>query len=247
MPKTVNVDATDDTIAEIAKSGFARGGLPLDPTVIEALKSRWRAFERDMPSDNASPFPLACLFLHRLYERFADQAGAAGDPSLESEFRHAGSREDNHPLTLEAIGGEESISFADIIQDLANEAWRASNADFADPIEADDNFAGLNTFLRPLFAVDHYGQIQLRAVVESDADAPTRRKRRAFRERRLLVPVPGNDQQQLMPVHQALIDRWSPARRWLAYRKEILQIVHRFRDDAAHWHGHGETMPVAPE
>ena len=86
VPKTTNVDTTDDIVAEIAQSGFARGGLPLDPAVIRAIKSAWRAFERLAPSDNASPLPLACLFFHRLYERFADQAGATASERLENAF-----------------------------------------------------------------------------------------------------------------------------------------------------------------
>ncbi|TXH45940.1 MAG: hypothetical protein E6Q92_02710 [Burkholderiaceae bacterium] len=245
MPKTFNVDATDDTVAEIAQSGFALGGLPLDPAAIEALKIKWRAFERETPGNHASPLPLACLFLHRLYERFADQAGTTPDERLENAFAKAGSPDKDHQLTLEEIGGEDAIAFADIIQDLADEAWRAAGDEphFADPIETDKGFRGLNNFLKPLVTVDHDGQIQLRSVVEANADEPARRRRKAFRERRLLVPVPGLKQGRVRPVHQALIDRWPPARRWAAYRKEQLQIVQRFREDAAYWHQRGKPVP----
>lgn len=245
LPRTFNVDATDDTAAEIARSGFARGGLPLDPAVIEAIKSQWRAFERGAPNNNASPLPLACLFFHRLYERFADRAGATADERLETAFQRAGSREDDL-VTLEEIGGDDAITFADIIQDLADEAWRAgdNNPNFIDPIENDHNFAGLNNFLKPLVTVDHDGQVQLRAAVEANADSSTRAQRKAFRDRRLLVPVPSEGEERLRPVHQALIDRWSPARRWLAYRKQQLQIVQRFRDDAVFWHRRGKPVPL---
>jgi len=243
MPETVNVDATDDTVAEIARSGFARGGLPLDPKVIEAIKSQWRAF---VPSDNASPLPLACLSFHRLYERFADRAGATADERLEGAFQQAGSREDDSLLTLEEIGGKEAIAFANIIQNLADEAWRAGGGDpdFANPIETDKNIAGLDSFLTPLVAVDHDGLMQPQAVVESDADASSRRMRSAFRAHRLLVPIPGEGRQRLRLVHQALIDRWSPARSWLAYRKQHLQIVQRFREDALYWHKRGKPLPL---
>jgi len=246
VPKTVNVDATDDTIAEIARSGFTRGGLPLDPPVIEVIKKQWRAFERETPRDNASPLPLACLFLHRLYERFADRAGATADERLESAFQQAGSREGDHLLTLEEIGGEEAIAFADIIQNLADEAWRAGGGkpDFVDPIETDNDFKRLNNFLKPLLAVDYDGQVQLRAAVEVDANEGTVRMRQAFREYRLLVPVPGDGPQRLRPVHQALFDRWSPARRWLAFRKQHLQTVQRFREEAVYWRRRGQTVPL---
>ena len=161
MPKTINVDATDDTVAKIAQNGFYRGGLPLDPTVIEAIKSQWRIFERKSPGDNASPLPLACLFFHRLYERFADQAGTTPNDRLDSTFRQAGSVDEDHLLTLEEIGGEDALAFSDIIQGLADEAWRASgdNPEFIDPIDADPEFVGLNNFLKLLVAVDHDGQM----------------------------------------------------------------------------------------
>ena len=245
LPRTFNVDATDDTVAEIARSGFARGGLSLDPAVIEAIKHQWRAFEREAPDNKASPLPLACLFFHRLYERFADRAGATADERLEIAFQRAGSRKD-HLVTLEEIGGADAIAFADIIQDLADEAWHAgnSNANFTDPIEKSDGFAGLNNFLKPLVTVDHDGHVQLRAAVAANADSSTRSQRKAFRDRRLLVPVPSEGEERLRPVHQALIDRWSPARRWLAYRKRHLQIVQRFRDDAIFWHRRGKRVPL---
>ena len=249
LPRTFNVDANEDTVAEIAQSGFARGGLPLDPAVIGSIKRQWTTFERGTPSDSASPLPLACLFFHRLYERFADQAGATADQRLESVFRKAGSHDDDQLLTLEEIGGKDAIAFADIIQNLADEAWRAGGGDpdFADPIEADKDFVGLDNFLKPLVAVDHDGQMQLRAAVMADANSSTRRKRRAFRDRRLLVPVPSDGQERLRPVHQALIDRWSPARRWFASRKHNLRIVQRFRDDAGYWIRRGEPIPLAPD
>ncbi len=245
-PRTFNVDATDDTVAEIARSGFARGGLPLDPEVLEAIKRQWSAFEQATPGDSASPLPLACLFFHRLYERFADQAGATADERLEGVFQQAGSRDDDRLLTLEEIGGEDAIAFADIIQKLADEAWRAGggNPDFTDPIESDNNFNWLNNFFKPLVTVDHDGQMQLRAIVEADADNLTRRMRSAFRMRRLLVPVPGEDPPRLRAVHQALIDRWSPARRWLAHRKHQLQLVQRFREEAVFWHRRGKPVPL---
>ena len=248
MPRTVNVDVSDDTVAEIAQSGFSRGGLPLDPAVIEAIKSKWRAFERGTPSDHASPLPLACFFLHRLYERFADQAGATADERLENVFAKAGSSDKDHLLTLEEIGGEDAIAFADIIQNLADEAWRAVyfEPDFSDPIEGDEKFNILDNFLRSLVTVDHDGQMQLRAVVETNANATTRALRGAFRESRLLVPVPvpGERRQRLRPVHQSLIDRWSPASRWLTYRKQKLQIVQRFREDAVFWRQRGKLVPL---
>lgn len=246
LPRTFNVDATDDTIAEVARSGFYDGGLPLDPAVIEAIKTQWRAFERGTPNDNASPLPLACLFLQQLYERFEDQAGATAGERLENHFQQAGSEEDDRFLTLEEIGGEEAIAFADIIQNLADEAWRdgGGNLKFADPIEESDDFNGLNNFLTPLVTVDHDGQMQPRKAVEVDADAPTLRFRKAFRERRLLVPVSGEMPLQVRPVHQALVDRWSPARRWLAFRKEQMLTIQQFREDAAHYSKRGETVPL---
>ncbi|MBB3189198.1 ankyrin repeat domain-containing protein [Halomonas cerina] len=251
LATTINVDATEDTVAEIARSGFARGGLPLAPPVIAAIKRQWTVFEQGTPNENASPLPLACLFFHRLYERFADRAGATADERLEDErlesaFQQADSRKDDRVLTLEEIGGEGSIAFADIIQKLADEAWRAGdgNPAFADPIETDADFNGLNNFLKPLVTVDHDTQIQLRAAVEIDADLNTRKQRRAFRESRLLVPVPGEGPRRLRPVHQALIDRWYPARRWLAYRKHQLRKVQSFRDHVAYYHRRGEPVPM---
>lgn len=243
-PVTVNVDATDDTVAEIARSGFALGGLPLHRAVVEAIKSQWRAFERDAPGDNASPLPLACLFLHRLYERFADRAGATPGERLEGAFQQASSYDDDRLLTLEEIGGESAITFTDIVQNLADEAWRGGGGDpdFADPIERDNDFIGLNNFLKPLAKVDYDGRVQPRAAVEADADALTRKKRAAFRQRRLLVPVPGDAPRRVRPAHQALFDRWSPARRWLAYRKQQLQTVQRFRDEALICHRLGRSM-----
>ncbi|GAB2198267.1 hypothetical protein MAH4_23780 [Sessilibacter sp. MAH4] len=92
--------------------------------------------------------------------------------------------------------------------------------------------------------VDHDGQIQLRTVIEADANEATLRLRKAFRKRRLLVPMPGLEQTRLRPVHQALFDRWSPANRWLTYRKEILQIVQRFREDAVYWHQRDKLVPL---
>lgn len=246
MPKTFNVDATDDTVGEIVQSGFSQGGLPLDSTVIKAIKIKWRAFEHDTSNSHASPLPLACLFFHRLYERFADLAGTTVDGYLENTFQKAGNANKDHSLTLEEIGGEDAITFTDIIQNLADAAWHEAwgNSDFADPIETDENFRGLNNFLSPLVMVDHDGQIQLRAVIEADADEPTRRLRKAFRKRRLLVPLPGLEQPRMRPVHQALFDRWSPANRWLAYRKETLQVVQRFREDAAYWHQRDKLVPL---
>lgn len=246
QPNTINVDATEDTVAEIARNGFANGGLPLDRSVIEAIKRRWTAFNEETPSDNASPLPLACLFFHRLYERFADRAGATADERLENAFHKAGIREGDWQLTLEEIGGEDAIAFSDIIQNLADEAWRAGGGDpnFTDPIENDGDYVGLNNFLKPLVTVDRDGQIQLRAAVETDADTNTRRQRRAFHDRRLLVPVRAEGPVRLRPVHQALIDRWSPARRWLDARKQHLQIIQRFREDAVHFHRNGEHVPV---
>lgn len=244
MPKTMNVDATEDTIAEIAKNGFSRGGLPLDPAVLEVLKNKWTKFEEGTHGSNiASPLPLACLFLQRLYERFADQAGATVDERLESAFQQAGSCKDDHLLTLEEIGGEDEIAFAEIIQNLADAAWIASDGaqKFSDPIEKDKNFIGLNSLLTPLIWIDRDGFIQLRAVVESDGDEPVRRRRREFRVRRLLVPVQGG---RVRPVHQALIDRWSPASRWFAYRKQVLQVVQCFREAAIFYHNNGKSMPL---
>lgn len=245
-PKTINVDATDDTAADIARSGFARGGLPLDPEAIEAIKRKWRAFEQDTPSDNASPLPLACLFFQRLYERFADQAGATRDERTKSAFKQAGATDCDIFLTLQEIGGEDSLAFASIIQDLADEAWRAAGDDpnFADPIEDDPKFIALNNFLKPLLTIDHEGQVQLCAVVEDNADAPARGRRRAFRERRLLVPVPGDGSLKVRPVHQALVDHWSPARRWLAHRRHQLQTIQRFREDAIFWHHRDKPVPL---
>lgn len=247
-PKTVNVDVTDDTVAEIAKNGFHLGGLPLDPAVIEVIKRKWTRFEGVTPSDNASPLPLACLFLQRLYERFADQAGATAGERLDYAFAKAGAPDRDHLLTLEEIGGEDAIDFFDIIQNLADEAWRLGGGDpnFADPIETDDGYVGLNNFMKPLVWVDHSGQIRLRTVVEADADNSTRRKRKAFREHRLLVPVPvrGEAQQRLRLVHQALIDHWSPARRWFVFRRQQLQIVQRFREDANYWYQRGKPVPL---
>lgn len=245
-PRTFNVDATDDTVAEIARVGFARGGLPLDPKVIEAIKRQWRDFERQTPGDSASPLPLACLFFHRLYERFADRAGITANERLENVFQQVGSGEDDHLLTLEEIGGENEIAFAHIIQKLADEAWKQGGGEpaFSDPIEKSAGFLTLNNFLKPLLAVDHDGQIQLRAVVEVDANESTLKLRRAFRERRLLVPVPGGGPLRIRPVHQALVDRWAPAKRWLELRRDYLQIVQRFREDATYWSRRRQPMPL---
>ena len=245
-PKTINVDATDDTVAEIARSGFARGGLPLDPEVIEAIKRKWRAFEKETPSDNASPLPLACLFFHRLYERFVDFAGATADERTKSAFKQAGQVKSDRLLTLEEIGGEGAIDFAGIIQDLADEAWRVSGGDpsFPEPIEECQGFNGLNNFLKPLLTIDHDGLIQLRAVVEDDADASTISHRRAFRDRRLLVPVLGVGPLRLRPMHQAIFDHWSPAKRWLDLRKNQLQAIQFFREEATFWARRGNSVPV---
>ncbi len=244
-PHTINVDATDDTVAVIAQRGFASGGLPLAPAVIEAIKRQWRAFENQTPNDSASPLPLACLFFHRLYERFADRAGATAGDRVNNAFRNAGSGDDCL-LTLEDIGGEGEIAFSDIIQNQADDAWRDGGGDprFADPIETDPDFAALHNFLTPLVSVDHDGQMQLRAVVESDADFATRRKRASFRKHRLLVPVADGG---LRAVHQALIDRWSPGHRWFAHRKQYLQRVQRFRDDALFYHRRGMPMRLAED
>ncbi|PRZ43819.1 ankyrin repeat domain-containing protein [Tritonibacter scottomollicae] len=246
MPKTINVDATDDTVAEIARSGFARGGLPLDTEVVEAIKRKWRAFEQETPSDNASPLPLACLFFHRLYERFADLAGATPDERTKSAFKQAGQVKGDRLLTLEEIGGEGAIAFAGIVQDLADEAWRVSGGapNFPKPIEKCSNFNGLDNFLKPLVTIDHDGLIQLRAAVEVDADTSTINHRRAFRERRLLVPVPGAGPLRLRPMHQAIFDHWSPAKRWLAHRKNQLQAIHVFREEAIFWNRRGKSVPV---
>lgn len=243
-PITVNVDATDDTVAEIARSGFAQGGLPLDRAAVEAIKSQWRAFERETPNDNASPLPLACLFLHRLYEKFADRAGATPGERLEGAFQQASSHDDDRLLTLEEIGGESAVTFANIIQNLADEAWRATEgtSDFSDPIEMDDNFHILDMFLMPLVTVDHDGQMQLRSIVQDGGSAPMRERSAAFYQRRLLVPVPGEGPERVRPVHQALFDRWSPAQRWLAYRKQQIQTVRQFRDEALLCHRLGRSM-----
>lgn len=122
MPKTFNVDATDDTVGEIAQSGFSQGGLRLDSTVVEAIKIKWRAFEHDTSNSHASPLPLACLFFHKLYERYADLAGTTAYERLENAFLKAGNANKDHSLTLEEIGGEDAIAFADIIQNLADAA-----------------------------------------------------------------------------------------------------------------------------
>ncbi len=246
MPKTINVDATDDTVAEIARSGFARGGLPLDPDVVEAIKRKWRAFEQEAQRDNASPLPLACLFFHRLYERFADQAGETAGERTKSAFMHAGSAKDERLLKLQEIGGEGAIAFAGIIQNLADAAWRERQGElnFTESFEKSQSFQALNNFLKPFLAVDHDGQLRLLAPVERDANTVTVALRKAFLQRRLLVRVPGEGPSRIRFVHQALVDRWSPASRWLEIRKKYLQEVQQFIEDVSYWRRRNRTVPV---
>lgn len=242
--RTLNADVTDDTIARIAQNGFSSGGLPLDVDLVEVVKRKWREFEQKASGNSASPLPLACLLFHDIYENFSYLAGATPTERLEASFRKAGSTEKDHELTLEDIGGEDKLSFDHMITKLADAAWQegGGHSNFEGPIEKNAQFNPLNNFLSPLVTVDSDGTIQLRAPRENDADHFTLQMRRAFRNRRLLVSLPGEGPRRVRLAHQALVDQWPPARRWYSYRKRYLEIVQRFREEVSFCAKRGQSI-----
>ena len=250
----VDVNATD--VAEIAKQGFARGGLPLAADVVEAIKRKWVEFESETASQSksASPLPLACLWFAGLYERFEDLASASPADRLDIAAIRAFDG-DSRILSLADIG-KEGIAFENVIQKLADEAWQAAgkSTHFRSNIEEDDKYGALMNFLGPLVGLDKDGHKRLLSVPELGGDPPTTSLRHEFKTRRLLVPVPSRNQRddgtsrpRVRLVHQCVIDQWSPAIRWFDKQKDYLFLEDRFRQEATYWSGRGQPIPVDDE
>lgn len=248
------VDVNDYKVAEIAKQGFSRGGLVLDADVLEAIKRKWVEFERQSEKagdmSTSSPLPLVCLWLAGLYERFEDKAQAMAtgfDAAASTAFGGA------CPILTMADVGEDGINFENVIQKLADEAWEAAghSRSFKEPIQEDRQYATLFNLLSPLVGLDGGGHKRLLSARDVCVDSTTARLRKEFRRRWLLRPVLTGTQsdgsgrsKRVRLVHQAVIDRWLPARQWFDTRMEYLVVEDRLRLEAKSWSMRSDASPV---
>ncbi len=237
-----------DDIEAIAAHGFELGRLPLDTDILQEIKKAWNRFTGPgaQQANAPSPLPLACLWLAELYEKFDDRAGvtparaggtAAGDMARAAQEPAA--------LTLEDIGGAQAVAFEGIIARLADHAWRDArrgNLPEGDIAENAEKYMGLIAFLDPLVAMSGDGQMRLLSAPRDGGGRYLEQIFDAFIAAGLLVQAGRVGRVRL--VHQAVIDRWPPAQRWYAWRREYLEIEREMRNAARNWAATGRKTPV---
>jgi ankyrin repeat protein len=246
---TFDADVGPDDVARIAQEGFAHNRLVLADEVLQAIKEAWQRFlsQQGLQGMSASPLPLACLRFAQLYDRCAHLAPL--DPEVTPHtsatnlaFRQA---QGDALVTLSDLGPDPT-AFEDLITHLAQGAWVAAGqallTDWS-PDSARDACHNLTSFLDPLIGVEPNGHMRLFAVPEGTSTARENALRQHFRHARLLVPAataPHPAEVESSPmvrlVHQAVVDRWAPARGWFAWRKDLLSVEARMRVSAKAWH-----------
>ena len=245
---TVDAEVSADDAALIAWTGFHSVGINLDEDVLEEIKAQWDDLKKQQlrQGQSASPLPLACLRFAKLFEQFEEHvpvdAANRGDETA-SDFSRAS---ESVTLSLEQIGGTDGIAFNDLIADLAEEAWSAAGQARVEgwPIDEKPDLCNtLSNFLSPLVGVDMEGHIRLLAAGQKAGDATSNKIRSTFEQVRLLVPAgqtqrsdTNNEGQRLNRlVHQSVVDRWEPARRWFEWHRDYLVVEDRIRLKAKAW------------
>lgn len=255
---TVDVDPSADDAARIAQVGFASAGINLDDDVLEEIKTQWNKLQEQQVRHGyaASPLPLACLRFATLFERIEHLAPidfASPQSEAASTFSQASK---GIRVSLEQVGGAGALVLDGLIDKLADAAWLEAGMDPIDgwPVDSAPHLCNtLSNLLDPLVGVDAEGHLRLFAVTPRGADASSDRLRATFRRARLLVPAgrqpdsgDGDDRGSLLRlVHQAVVDRWKPARLWFEWRRHYLVTEARMRSSAKAWADRGRRPAKA--
>ena len=228
-----------DFIERIARDGCALAGLSLEDALVAEIKNSWDRFEQQQRAagqQSSSPLPLAVLWLHQLVERFDHRATAA---DISAQMNSA-ARDTANMITLDDLG-DEGVDFDGLISDLAEAAWDAAGAQRVQEGEAagQPDPVTLENFLKRFVALDSGKQMRLPSASTAASNNPSlARQIQSFLSSRLLVPS-GEGAGQARMVHQAVIDRWPPARSWYEARQVYLGTEQKLRAMTVLW-GHDD-------
>lgn len=232
----VDASVSANTVVEIATQGLGRVGLRFDVDLRNAFRKAWIAYSNGL--NKSSALPLAGLWLSDFYDHFEHLAGE--EQTVGSDFDPAAGNSNTGTITLSDLPGGE-VSFGNLIKELADDAW-ISVADEAISDPADNN--NLDNLFGPLVALDGKG-VRLLSRKYPSGLSTNDRLMDAFAERRLLVPAEIEDDyrgmggRRLKLVHQAVIDHWEPAKKWLEAHREDLEAESRLRKLAEVWNDEG--------
>ena len=220
---------SDGFIRAVITQPFRDAGYRLAPKVVDELTANYRAFSRDLKGDT-SPLPLLALKLTNLFDvvqglRSTHVRKPASDtPRLRYE-------EQEEEISYEEV--KEYLPFENEIEELANEASGVRGE------LSDDEAKGVirhvvHHFLQSLVTLGGPGFDTITLdTVGDDLFVNLEERVRAFERRRLIVREGGRRRL----VHQAVVDKWSLGRRWLAAKRDYLKMEARFRQDARAWEG----------
>lgn len=238
-----NLGFPEQTLHEIIRRPFEiTGKIRIASELVEELSERIRRFKsKESGALQGSLLPLISLTLRRIYERralplleelrsrektLAATPGFAHAAQDKSTPGPAPTGQDSNVLTLTVESCEDLLNVEDAIAELAEEAMKeareASGPDWSDTT--------LGDLFRRLVDVrgEQYG---LPDAVVPSATAP-RRLAEALRRRRLLLPA---DAGRVRLVHEAVLNHWGEARKWLESERPLLGQVAGLLQDAREW------------
>ncbi len=199
----------------IVQAPLREAGFELDEAIVTRLVNE--AIELDQSNgDIGSPLPLLSLKMHNLFREIR-RRGMDGNVDAPEK------------ISAHALVGL-SLSIAEEIEALAEEAWNRSGADDSD----------LAHFLRPLVRLSQSTVEGARTnivlgTVKAREFATERQVDKAFTRLRLLVPAAGG----WRLVHESVIHRWKRSAQWFATNRDELAREAAMRKDAEAWHEQG--------
>ncbi len=208
-------DGHPDFLRTIVQAPLREAGFELDEAIVTRLVNE--AIELDQSNgDIGSPLPLLSLKMHNLFREIRAR-GLDGNVDAPEK------------INAHTLGGV-SLSIAEEIEALAEEAWRRSGAEDND----------LAHFLRPLVRVSKSDAEGARTnivlgTVKAREFATERKVDKAFTRLRLLVPAASG----WRLVHESVIHRWKRSAQWFAVTKDELAREAALRKEAEAWHAQG--------
>lgn len=196
----------------IVQAPLRAAGFELDEAIVTTLVNE--AIELDRSNgDIGSPLPLLSLKMHNVFREIRKQGLDGNVDEPEKINTH----------TLVGL----SLSIAEEIEALAEEAWSRSGASETD----------LSHFLRPLVRLSKSTVEGARTnivlgTVKAREFSTERKVDKAFTRLRLLVPAVGG----WRLVHESVIHRWKRSAQWFSANKDELAREATMRKEAEAWH-----------
>ncbi len=206
-------DESETFLRNVIAKPFSIRGYPLKKKAIDTLLKNLNDIrDADDRQGRYGVLPLLSLKLSILFDQIRELR--LNHSSTEAKVDFDSDEKDAEVLDL---------GFEDIFEKQAMDAISKAGG------TVDDE--SIDHFLQPFVAVED-DRIQLIAVAETRPYPDEQKLAAAFLEARLLTRV-GNARLRL--VHEAVIRRWSKARKWFEDRSPYLKMEAWVRVDAIHW------------